>query len=301
MMGQAMDAPISPNPMAQSFRTEFPEVVNATRIQAVRQEIMIQHEDIKIYIEKGGLVDSVYFEVFKYEFIHGDPLTALDDVNSMVITEETAQKFFGEENPMGKILNYDTRQDYVVTGVVKEPKGKSHVRFDIFLSANEHRNVWMSNNFFTYVKLKKGMNVAAFTTKMNDAFMVKIEPEIQQFLKTTVAEFLAAGNTFKYDLQPIKDIHLRSNRDWEAEQNGNIMYIYVFIAVAILVLLIAGINFMNLSTARSAKRAKEVGIRKVFRCYQRNVNRAIFIRIYLTKCNGIICCFCIGRTINACF
>ena len=131
------------------------------------------------------------------------------------------------------------------------------------MSQNGIRNVWMSNNFHTYVKLKEGADFNAFETEMKRNFMKKIEPDVERFLKITVEEFLKQGNAFEYQLQPLKDIHLHSQKDWEIEQNGNIIYIYVFIGIAILVILIAGINFMNLSTARAGKRAKEVGVRKV--------------------------------------
>ncbi len=179
MMGQVMDAPVSPSPMAHAFRTEFPEVITATRINPVRQEIMIQHKDNKIYIENGVYADSCFFKVFNYEFIHGDPETALVDLNTMVITETTAKKFFGDENPMGKILNYDTRQDYTVTGVVKEVNGKTHmIDFDMFMSANAIDDRWLSNGNFTYVKVKKGQNAFAFTAKVNETFLPKIEPEV---------------------------------------------------------------------------------------------------------------------------
>ncbi len=263
MMGQKMDAPVSPSPMANAFRTEFTDVETATRINTVNQEIMVRHEQTKVYIQKGVYADSTFFKVFNYEFVHGDPNTALIEDNAIVLTEETARKLFGDKNALGELVNYDNRQDYVVKGIVKEPKGHAHFHFDMFMSQNGIRNVWMSNNFHTYVKLKEGADFIAFETEMRRNFMKKIEPDVERFLKITVEEFLKQGNAFEYQLQPLKDIHLHSQKDWEIEQNGNIIYIYVFIGIAILVILIAGINFMNLSTARAGKRAKEVGVRKV--------------------------------------
>ncbi len=164
---------------------------------------------------------------------------------------------------MGEIVNYDNRRDYIVRGVVKEPKGHAHFQFDMFMARNEIRNVWMSNNSHTYVKLKEGADPIAFEVEMKRNFMKKIEPDVERFLKITVEEFFEQGNAFEYQLQPLQDIHLHSQKDWEIQQNGNILYLYVFIGIALLVILIAGINFMNLSTARSGKRAKEVGVRKV--------------------------------------
>ena len=263
MMGQVMDAPVSPSPMANAFRTEFTDVEAATRLERVSQEIMVRYNQTKIYAQKVAYADSTFFEVFDYEFKLGDPKTALTGENSMVITEQTATKLFGEENPIGKVVRYDDRQDYIVKAVIKEPKGRAHFQFDMFMSRNTIRNVWMSNGLYTYVKLKEGANLEAFTTEMRRNFMKKIEPDVQRFMKVSVAEFLKSGNSFEYQIMPIKDIHLHSNKEWEIEQNGNIMYVYVFIGIALLVIIIAGINFMNLSTARSGKRAKEVGVRKV--------------------------------------
>ncbi len=263
MMGQKMDAPVSPSPMANAFRTEFTDVETATRINVVNQEIMVRHEQTKVYIQKGVYADSTFFKVFNYEFVHGDPNTVLIEDNAIVLTEATARKLFGDKNALGELVNYDNRQDYVVKGIVKEPKGHAHFQFDMFMSQNSIRNVWMSNNVHTYVKLKEGADFNAFQTEMRRNFMKKIEPDVERFLKITVEEFLKQGNAFEYQLQPLKDIHLHSNKDWEIEQNGNIIYIYVFIGIALLVILIAGINFMNLSTARAGKRAKEVGVRKV--------------------------------------
>lgn len=263
LMGQKMDAPASPSPMANTFRTEFLDVETATRIQAGRQEILMRHEQTKVYIEHGVSADSTFFKVFDYEFVHGDPNTALIENNGLVLTEESARKLFGDENPMGKIVNYDNRRDLIVKGVVKEPKGHAHFQFDMFTADNNIQNIWMSNNYITYVKLKEGVNVEDFEMEMKANFLKKIEPDVERFLKITVEEFFKQGNSFEHNLQPLQRIHLHSHKQWEIRQNGNIMYIYVFVGIAMLVILIAGINFMNLSTARSGKRAKEVGVRKV--------------------------------------
>ena len=263
MMGQVMDGPISPSPMAQAFRTEFTDVETATRIQPGRQEILMRHEQTKVYLQHLVLADSTFFKVFDYEFVHGDPNTSLVEENALVLTEESARKLFGDKNAMGEIVNYDNRRDLIVKGIVKKPKGNAHFEFDMFVSDNGIQNLWISNNWYTYFRLKKGVDIEEFQEEMTNNFMKKIEPNVEQFLKISVEEFYEQGNTFEYQLQPLKDIHLYSHKDWEIKQNGNILYVYVFIGIAFLVILIAGINFMNLSTARSGKRAKEVGVRKV--------------------------------------
>ncbi|WKK66109.1 ABC transporter permease [Lutimonas zeaxanthinifaciens] len=263
MMGQKMDGPSSPSPMAQSFRTEFNEVETATRFQPVRQEIMMRQEQNKVYIQKGVYADSSFFKVFDYEFAHGNAESALNEPNAIVLTEETAKKLFGDKSAIGEVVNYDNRRDYIVKGIVKEPKGHSHFHFDMFMAQNQIENVWISNNFYTYFRLKENTNFADFEEKMKANFMKKIEPNVEAFLKINIEEFFKQGNSFEYQLQPITSIHLHSQKQWEIQQNGNIIYVYVFIGIAVLVILIAGINFMNLSTARSGKRAKEVGVRKV--------------------------------------
>jgi len=263
MMGQKMDAPVSPSPMAQSLRTEFNAVESATRINPVRQEILMRHEQTKVYIQKGVSVDSTFFSLFDYEFVHGDPKTALNEPNAIVLTEETASKLFGDKSAMGGVVNYDNRRDYIVKGIVKEPRGHAHFQFDMFVADNSIRNIWISNNYFTYVKLKENSDFASFQAEMKENFVKKIEPNVEAFLKVTMEEFFESGNSYEYQLQPLESIHLYSHKDWEIQQNGNIIYVYVFIGIALLVILIAGINFMNLSTARSGKRAKEVGVRKV--------------------------------------
>ncbi len=263
MMGQKIDAPISPSPMANALRTEFTDVETATRINTVNQEIMVRRDQTKVYIQKGVYADSTFFKIFNYEFVHGDPNTALKEDNAIVLTEETARKLFGDKIALGEVVKYDNRRDYIVRGVVKEPSGHAHFQFDMFMARNDIRNLWVQNNFHTYVKLKEGANFNAFETEMKRNFMKKIAPDVERYMKVTAEEFFKQGNAFEYQLQPLEDIHLYSQKEYEIEQNGNIMYIFVFIGIALLVILIAGINFMNLSTARAGKRAKEVGVRKV--------------------------------------
>ena len=188
LMGLDMDAPVSCSPMANSLRTEFPEVITATRTRPMRQEIMLAHEDNKIYIEDGTRADSLFFQIFDYQFIHGDPKTALKEDNAMVLTEETARKFFGEENPMGKIIRYDDREDYIIKGIVAEPKGKSHFHFDFFIASNDFQPIWISNNFYTYVKLRPEVDPIAFRDKMSEKFIGYIKPNVEQFLQITMEE-----------------------------------------------------------------------------------------------------------------
>ncbi|MGI9568548.1 MAG: ABC transporter permease, partial [Desulfobulbia bacterium] len=263
MMGQKMDGPASPSPMATSLRTEFTEIESATRFQHGRSDVLLRHEQNKMYISNAVYADSAFFKVFNFEFIHGNSTTALKDQNAIVLTEETAKKLFGDKNALGEIVNFENRTDYIVRAIVKDPIENAHFQFNVFISQNDVQNIWLSNNHMTYLKLNEGIDSQEFFEKMSANFMEKIKPNVEQFLQIPMEEFYEQGNNFEYTLQPLEEIHLHSHTTFEIRQNGNIMYVYVFIGIAVLVILIAGINFMNLSTARSGKRAKEVGVRKV--------------------------------------
>ena len=258
-----MRFPVSSSPMAETFRTELSEVETATRVLPNRQEILLISDQKRVYVDKGANVDSSFFGVFDYEFIYGDPQTALKNQNAIVITEVTANKLFGEENPMDKIVRYDDRDDYVVSGVVATPKGNSHFEFNYFRSDNQVFDNWAMNRYYTYFKLREGIRFSNFMPVMTELILKKLEPVIKQYNKMTIEEYKASDETGRVFAMPLKDIHLHGHSNYEITQNRNIIYLYVFGAIAFLILLIAGINFMNLATARSAKRAKEVGVRKI--------------------------------------
>ncbi len=262
MNGKPLSSASSCNPMAHTLRTEVAEVESATRIRPVRQELMLKHGEKKVYIEHCMTVDSTYFKVFDQKFISGDPNIALKEDNSIVLTANTAQRIFGDKPAMGEIVRYDDRRDLIVRGIVEEPIGKSHFKANFFVVYNGVDNSWISNNFYTYVKTKPDVDPTQFHSKISDLFYSYLGPVLEESIGETLEQFMAKGG-YNYDLEPLTDIHLHSDKQWDIAPQGDIMYVYVFIAIAILVLLIAGINYMNLSTARSAKRAKEVGIRKV--------------------------------------
>lgn len=191
--------------------------------------------------------------------MRGDPESALADPFTIVLTEEKALKYFGKANPIGKVLQLDGEYDLRVSGVVGEIPGNSHFRFDFLASMatlhalfpEEAFSSWRGNNSFaTYVRLKEDTDAAG------------LEERLPAFLDRHYRE--DEGLTSRLFLQPITDIHLHSDLDTELSTNGNAAYVYLFTAVAILVLVIASCNFMNLATARAARRAREVGVRKVF-------------------------------------
>jgi len=279
--GQKYDLPMTPSLMAHSLRTEFTDVETATRFGIYDKELLVAVDQNKMYMKNIVYADSAFFKVFDYEFIHGEATSALKDENSIVLTEETAIKLFGNKNAMGEIVNssfFGTPKNYIVNGIVKEPQGHSHFQFNIFISSNYYDTWWSNANKYTYVKLHEGVNFDDFKEKMTQNFMKKLSPEIELSFKMTLEAFLSEGNAMEYTMSPIKDIHLYSHKSGEIQPNGSIIYIFIFIGIALMVILIAGINFMNLSTARAGKRAKEVGVRKVV-----GASRKMLITQFLTE------------------
>jgi putative ABC transport system permease protein len=199
--------------------------------------------------------------------IAGNPKTALTEPNSIVITSSTAKKYFGDVDAIGQVLRFDNRNDYKVTGVIKDVSKNSHFNFDFFIAmANieESRNgVWASFNFNTYLLLRKDADpklVAANMQKTSDKYLW---PQVRQMMNIDPVEFKKSGNYINLSLMPLTDIHLHSDRLVELSPNSDMQVVYIFALVAAFILVIACVNFMNLSTARSSNRAKEVGVRKV--------------------------------------
>jgi putative ABC transport system permease protein len=219
--------------------------------------LILERESKKEFNEPHVLfVDSTFFQVFDYEVSKGNKATALQQPNSVLLTESAAHRYFGEEDPMGKILQIEGKQDLVVTGVMPNPPTNAHFTFEFLVSFSTLRNffngqypqTWYWNPCWTYVLLKEGVPPA------------DVERYFDSFIKKYFPLFIQ--NESRMALQPLRDIHLTSDLEFELEANGSKSNIYVFSIIGAFILFIACMNFMNLSTARSAKRAKEVGLRK---------------------------------------
>ncbi|OGU33954.1 MAG: hypothetical protein A2068_14575 [Ignavibacteria bacterium GWB2_35_6b] len=256
---------VTPTPMAEALVRDFPQVKAAAKF--INFGFPVLRYGDKVYSEeKMFWADSTIFDVFTVEFIKGEAKNALNQPNTMVMTEKMAKKYFGDEDPVGKFINSDNRLDVLVTGVVKEFPENSHFHFD-FLGTLSGRQlgdgqIWVSNNYYTYFVLQEGTDYKQFEAQMNKKFLEYIGPQILQFTGIPFEEHLKQGLRYQYDIQLITDIHLKSNLENEIEPNSDITYVYIFSLIAVGILFIAIINFMNLSTARSSGRAKEVGIRK---------------------------------------
>ncbi len=252
-------------PMAQALVTEFPEVEASTRVHRFGIPV-IRYQD-KVFSEERFLfADPTFFDVFTVPFLKGDSKTALTEPNSVVVTRSTAERYFGSEDPVGKTLNADRRRDYLVTGVIEDAPRTSHFRYDFLGSMNtfeySRNQNWISNNDYTYFVLREGVSPKAFEEKMQSLIQKYVYPQVKGALGVTPEEFLAAGGFFAYYIQPLTDIHLRSHLQHEIEANSDISYVYIFSVIAFAILLISCVNFINLSTAQSVTRGREVGIRK---------------------------------------
>lgn len=247
---------VAQTPLADELKDNYPEVVNAVRFFGMNRN-MYKNGDKQFYEDDFYLTDSTAFDMFTYTFLAGDPATALDEPFSVVLTESIAKKYFGDEPALGQTLQNQQDESFKVTGVIRDVPLNSHFIFDALISRSTRPQVtqqvsWGGFGVYTYIQLPPGYDPA----RMNTAF--------EKILKERVNPiFEPVGIKINYELQRITDIHLHSKIQDEAESGGDISYIYIFSAVAAFMLIIACINYMNLATARSTNRAKEVGVRKV--------------------------------------
>lgn len=267
MMNNEINQAITAAPMAEALRTDYPEIITACRIREAG-DWLIKYENKKFNERNMLFADSTFFDVFSFELLKGDPKKALARPKSVILTESAASKYFGFEDPIGKMLKIENDTTlYEVTGLMKDVPENSHFHFDLLASLvtlrGSQNTFWISHNFYTYILLKEGTDPYNFEKKMESMIAKYVGPQIEQVLGISMEQFAKAGNTFGYFIQPIKDIHLHSNLQYEIESNGNIVYVYIFISIAIFILLIACVNFTNIATARASTRSKEVGIRKV--------------------------------------
>ncbi len=194
---------------------------------------VLRYEDKVFSEEKWFLADSSYFDVFGIELLQGDKEKALVEPNTMVITESTAKRYFGDDDPMGKVINSDRRRDYVVTGIVADPPSNTHFHFDFLVSLMSYpdmanNDIWVSNNFYTYLLLDENTTPIDVASKFPDMVLKYAGPQIEQFLGVSWDKLVEQGASYGFYLQPLTDIHLHSQFDCEVEQNGNILYVRIF-------------------------------------------------------------------------
>ncbi|MBX7152029.1 ABC transporter permease, partial [bacterium] len=271
----------TPPPLAAAMKRDFPEVLVSARVMgAPGISKYLMQRGTESFFEGGGLLaDPDVFKIFKYEFIGGDPATALTEPNTVVLMDELAAKLFGAIDPINQTVSIGTRSgktDYKVTGVFRKPVFNSHIQARFFMSMSSDgmgayfntMQQWAGNNvMFSYVMLQPGTDPSALEAKL-PAFLDKYGKE----------QLAALGFHKTHFLQPVTDIHLKSDFTNDLSPNSSMTLMYVLGSISIFILLIACINFMNLATARSAKRAKEVGVRKVL-----GARKAMLIRQFLSE------------------
>ncbi len=260
---------VSSPPMAEALLNDYPEVEQAVRLRQsggwlVRSGDRVFHETEQEFL----FADSSFFDVFSFRLIRGDPGTCLREPRSIVLTEEYAAKYFGDEDPMGRSLKIEQDTNLsVITGVMEDFPQNSHFHCKMIGSLStlgESRStLWINHNFHTYVVLKEGTDPQEFEDRLQEMVVKYVGPLIVQIMGIDLEQFQAAGHSYGYRVQKLTDIHLHSNLQYELEPNGNPLYVYIFLVAAILILAVAVVNFMNLATARSMVRAREVGLRKV--------------------------------------
>ncbi|TAI48509.1 ABC transporter permease [Flagellimonas allohymeniacidonis] len=268
--GTDLNMAVSADPMGQTLKNDYPEVEEYVRFYNSSGSKLIKKGNEFIKEERVTHVDSTLFSVFTLPAIIGNLKTALNEPNTVVVTQSTAERYFGGANDaIGQVLETDDDQDipYKITAVIEDIPKNSHFNFDFFFSMH---NVdypfgnFLSHNFHTYVLMRPGTNYKVFNQNFEQIIQTYILPQASEYMQIdSMEEFEKGGNRLEYSLIPLTDIHLYSSRGVEMGVNGNIQYVYIFSAVALFILLIACINFINLTTARSSGRAKEVGIRKV--------------------------------------
>lgn len=251
--------------VGEGIKNAFPEVKASTRLAPAND--FIKYNDKQFKEKQIAYVDSNFLQMFSIPLIEGDGKTALIQPNSIVVSKEFAKKYFGNEDALGKSLSVGTDGAlYKVTGVIDKVPENSHFHFDAFLSLSSWhltRQSWSNVVFYTYLLLNKNVNPKKLEAKFPQLVAEHVVPEIQHDMGVSLAEAKKSVNTFVFSLQPLTRIHLYSHTKYELEPNGDIQYVYIFSALALFILLLACVNFTNLSTARAVKRAREVGIRKV--------------------------------------
>jgi len=254
-------------PLAPKFEESFPEIVETARFSPAWFEMLISQGENKFYEKKIAFADEEFFRIFTYQFIYGSDQNPLPAINHAVITEEIAQKYFGDENPVGKSISLDDETILTISGVIENIPANAHLQFDILIHFDNIEQLygvelhWEDNSYFAYALLSEDVDHLALKAKID----------------TLTQELYSHGN-YEFFLQPLSNVHLRSSFEYDVygHTEPTDQYIRIFTLIAVLILLISVINYINLSTARSTIRAREVGVRKVF-----GARRAQLIRQFM--------------------
>jgi putative ABC transport system permease protein len=259
--------PYCPAPLAAALIRDYPEVEKSVRFQG-NSNAIVEYNNTSYTEYEIVYADSTVFGIFTIPLIKGNAVTALTAPNTVAISESMAKKYFGNEDPLEKILRFDNKTDYRVMAVYKDIPKTSHFHFNFIVSlysTRDYKNdIWLSNNFYTYILLKDNADPVAFEKKMPQLIEKYFAPQAAQALGTTWEQLVEKGLLLKFSIQNLRDIHLNTDISGGFSSGGDIKYVYIFILIAVFIILLACINYTNLSTARSTTRLKDAGMRRVF-------------------------------------
>lgn len=256
---------IIPQSYSETIKQEIKGVEDATRLFFFGAGNMVEYRDVLFEEDFVSAVDSNFFNVFDFVLLEGDKQTALMEPYTVVISEAASKRIFKGASALGKTIKQG-EQEFEITGVIQNLPENSHMKLDYLFASSSYPFIKLENytgfSAFTYLKLDANTNPDAVEAEIPGLITKYAAGQIERNLGVSYADYTAAGNGYRYFLQPLTDIHLHSNLEAEMRVNGNYLYVYIFISIAIFILVLACINFINLATARSADRAKEVGVRK---------------------------------------
>ncbi|MEO9210861.1 MAG: ABC transporter permease, partial [Ginsengibacter sp.] len=279
--------------VGNGMKDAFPEIKASTRLVPFTE--YLKYEDKQFKEEHIAFADSNFLQIFSIKLLEGNQATALEQPNSIVISKDFGKKYFGNNiSPYGKYLMVGTYGKLCkITGVYDKIPDNAHFHFDAFLSINgepfANRKTWTNIGFYTYLLLNKNSDAKKLEAKFPQLVEKYVVPETQQDMGVSLAEARKSINDFTFTLEPLNRIHLYSHTKYELEANGDIQYVYIFSALALFILLLAGINFTNLSTVKAVKRSREVGIRKVLGSLKRQLvtqflSESVIITIFALLC-----------------
>lgn len=292
LTGDKHDGAASSPPIAPAMKNDFGEVLQYARLVNTdgfgAKQHLLRYKEKSFYQQNAVYVDSTFFDMFNFHFVNGTPNKVLSDPYTIVLLKPVADKLFGAEDPVGKMISVDNsfgKHDFKVTGVINESAGQSHIKASLFMAMNSgglgeyvrKNTAWAGNNFlYAYVKLRPGASAAALEKKLPD------------FLNKYGADQLKAiGMKKALHLQPVTNIHTTPGHEHELTKTLDPSFLYIMILVAVLIQVVACINFMNLSTARASKRAKEVGVRKVIGAGQGDLMKQFLGESFMLTLMGV--------------
>lgn len=264
MSGSRMQLAVTTPPMGEIMINDYPEVIKATRLRNIGSRIL-GVGDQKFKVEDIIYADSTFFDMFTIPILEGDPKNLLNQPNFLMLSKETSERFFGDNSAIGESIKLGN-QSFMVSGVYDNIPDNTHFHFDILLSMSSleesFSQSFLGGNFHTYIQVHPTTDIVKLEDQMQEMIVRYMGPAIEKVTGQTMEEFMGDGSA-AYGLQKLTDIHLRSDLMAEHESNGDINNVFIFSFIALFILVIACINFMNMATARSENRGKEVGIRKV--------------------------------------